>query len=594
MRSQVWGKLDEKLMDVALGTCPADLIVTGGKLVNVLTREIYPADVSVSGGKIAAVGQLAPGAYGEKTQVIHADGAYLVPGFIDAHIHFESSMLTFTSFNELVLPHGTTLIGADMMEISIVAGYKAINEVFREAEELPVKLVNPILPEAEMDESLQTVGDHLSDDVLEEMIGQSHAIGFAELTSDFILQRSERTKWLWGLANRYGKTLEGHCPGLADPELSAYASVGIRSDHESVSWEEAREKLRHGIHLFIREGSASQDLEECIKVITEDGMDARYCSMISDDVDMEHLSRNGHMDHKVRMAVRAGVDPVTAIQMVTINPAESLKVDARYGSVTPGKCADIVILTDLASCAVRDVIASGELAVSAGELVFPFKPFTYAPFMENTVRLLKPVTAEDLLVKAPEGATQAHVRVMKLSGTSLYSKALEADVPVVDGAISCEGAGDVMYASCVERYGKNGGMSRVFVSGFGFARGAIASSVGHDHHNITAVGKNHEDMALCINRIAELGGGAVIAEDGKIIYELPLPICGLLATMDGREAAVLLAQMQQHLRDGGCTMPAPFMSLSFAALGIPEYAITDKGLVEVKTMSLVDPVLEWR
>lgn len=585
--------MNERLMDVALGKQPADLIITGGKVVNVLTREIYAADVSVADGRIAAVGKLAAGAFGERTRIIDAGGCFLAPGFIDAHIHFESSMLTFRSFNRLVLPHGTTAVASDVMEISIVAGYKAVREVFREAEGLPVKLVNPVLAVSEMDDSLQTVGDHLSEEAVEEMISEPHAVGFAELMPGFILERSPQAKKLWELANRRGKTLEGHCPGLADPELSAYASAGIRSDHECVTREEAREKLRHGLHLLIREGSASQDLEECIRVITEDGMDARYCSLVSDDVDMEHLHTFGHMDHKVRMAVRAGVDPVTAIQMVTINPAESLKMDDRFGSITPGKCADIVILTDLAGCSVRDVIANGVQAVSGGKVVFPFEEFTYAPFMEDTVRLKKPVTAEDLLIKAPCGAGKALARVMRVSGRSLYSEAKEATLPVIDGTVRCPGDEDIMYAACVERYGKNGGIGKAFASGFGFARGAMALSVGHDHHNITAIGKDPGDMALCVNRIAELGGGAVIAEGGRILYELPLPICGLLATMPGQEAAALLAEMQKYLRSQGCRMAAPFMSLSFTTLSIPDYAITDKGLIDCHTLSIADPVIQW-
>ena len=426
-----------------------------------------------------------------------------------------------------------------------------------------------------------------------EMISTDHAVGFAELMPDFILQRSGQARQLWNLARQYGKTLEGHCPGLSDPELSAYASVGIRSDHECVTKEEAREKLRHGLHLLIREGSASQDLEECIKVITEDGMDDRYCSLVSDDIDMEHILTYGHMDHKVRMAVKAGVDPVTAIRMVTINPAESLKIDDRYGSLTPGKCADIVILTDLSACSVRDVISNGAVAVSNGKVDYAFDEFRYAPFMENTVHLLKPVTAEDFRIKAPAGTTKARVRVMQVSGRSLYSEAKEAVLPVIDGEICCNEETDVMHAACVERYGKNGGIGKAFISGFGFTRSSIASSVGHDHHNITVIGKNLEDMALCVNRIAETGGGLVIAEKGEIIFELPLPICGLLATMDGEEAAVRLSGMQKYLREQGCWMMSPFMSLTFTTLPIPAYAITDKGLIEVKTSSIRDPVLEW-
>ena len=237
--------------------------------------------------------------------------------------------------------------------------------------------------------------------------------------------------------------------------------------------------------------------------------------------------------------------------------------------------------------------ANGTVVVSDGKVDYAFADFKYASFMENTVHLQKPATAEDFRIKAPAGTTKARVRVMQVSGRSLYSEAKEAVLPVIDGEICCNEETDVMHAACVERYGKNGGIGKAFISGFGFTRSSIASSVCHDHHNITVIGKNLEDMALCVNRIAETGGGLVIAEKGEIIFELPLPICGLLATMDGEEAAVRLSGMQKYLREQGCGMMSPFMSLSFTTLPIPDYAITDKGLIEVKTLSIRDPVLEW-
>ncbi|SCW72811.1 Adenine deaminase [Paenibacillus tianmuensis] len=579
------------VIDVALGKQPADVVIKNGKLVNVLTKEIYLADIAIADGVIAATGELAPGCIGEKTKVIDAKGKYLAPGFIDAHIHFESSMLSFTEFNRVVLTKGTTAVASDVMEVSIVSGYKAIKEVLKEAEGLPVKLLNPILGFTQEDETVQTVGATMDSDVLDELISMPSAIGFAETTPHTVLSKNPMFVRIKELADKYKKTLEGHAPELRGPELNAYASVGIRSDHECVAADEELDKLRHGIRVLIREGSAAKDLKACIKVITENQVDPRYCSIVSDDIDMHYILTNGHLDHKVRMVVQEGVDPVVALQMVTINPAESLKVDDRYGSIAPGKCADVVFLSDLENCTVVDVVANGELVVENGKVIYEFKPYDYPDFMRNTVHLPKKMTADDLVLRVDNAKSSAKVRVIGTHGHTLLSDALEAELSVEDGVIKPDVTNDILHVACIERYGKNGSIGRAFVKGFGFKRGAVATSVGHDHHNVTAIGADANDMAMAINRLGELGGGIVVVNEGKVLYELALPICGLLCTQDGIESAKVLAAMQNYLAEIGCQMESPMLSLSFVTLTIPSYAITDQGLIDVAALKPVDPII---
>lgn len=579
------------VIDVALGKQPADVVIKNGKLVNVITKEVYSADIAIADGVIAATGELAPGCIGEKTKVIDAKGKYLAPGFIDAHIHFESSMLSFTEFNRIVLTKGTTAVASDVMEVSIVSGYEAIKEIFKEAEGLPVKLLNPIVGFTQEDESVQTVGATIDSDVLDELISMPRAIGFAETTPHTVLSKNSMFERIKELAHKYGKTLEGHAPELHGPELSAYASVGIRSDHECVTQNEALDKLRHGIRVLIREGSAAKDLKACVKVITDSQVDPRYCSFVSDDIDMHYILTKGHLDHKVRMAVQEGVDPVVALQMVTINPAESLKVDDRYGSIAPGKCADVVFLSNLKTCNVVDVVANGELVVENGKVVYDFEPYDYPDFMRNTVHLPKKIVAHDLVLHVDYTKSSAKVRVIGAHGHTLLSDALEAVLSVENGIIKPDVSNDILHIACVERYGKNGSIGHAFVKGFGFKCGAMATSMGHDHHNVTAVGANAEDMAVAINRIGELEGGIVIVNEGKVLYELALPICGLLCTQDGIESARVLEAMQNYLTEMGCPMESPFMSLSFITLTIPSYAITDQGLIDVTTLKPVDPIV---
>jgi adenine deaminase len=314
--------------------------------------------------------------------------------------------------------------------------------------------------------------------------------------------------------------------------------------------------------------------------------------MVSDDVDALHLARLGHMDHKVRMAIKAGVPPVEAIQMVTINPAENLRIDGRCGSVAPGKDADIVLLSGLEDCAVDTVIARGETVVERGLLTKTFPRPDYHPLLLNTVKLLRPVGPEDMVIRAADPAKkQARVHVIGASGTTLLTRAETAVLPVTGGVIQ---AGDgVLRIACVERYGKNGNIGRSFIRGFGIRDGAIAISVGHDHHNITVAGLDPADMALAVNRVAALDGGFVLIQDHRVAAEIALPVCGLLSTEDGEKVADTLEAMRTMLGAAGCTIPSPNVTLSFIPLiFIPELAITDCGLFDVRQFRIIDPVVE--
>lgn len=584
--------MNNHVIDVALGNAAADMVIKNGKLLNVHTGEIYETEIAIADKVIAAVGHLGENTIGENTKVIDAQGKIMVPGFIDAHIHFESSMLTYTEFSRMLVKHGTTAVATDLMEIAIVAGEEGINNVLKESEGLPVKLLQPIPAFMSEEGELQTIGAALYPEMIEKLIKEPHAVGLAEVLYPPILNKSPLSAWMLELAEKYGKTAEGHAPELYGAQLNAYASAGIRSDHESTNKEEALGKLRAGLRVLIREGSAAQDLDAVVKMITENNVDTRHCALVSDDIDMLHIYEKGHLDYKVRRAIKAGVDPVKAIQMVTLNPAESLKVDNKYGSIAPGKCADIVFLSDLENCTVDSVISNGEYVVENGETIYEYKKPEYSSVMLNTVKLSKEITGDDLVIKTDANAKKAKVRVIGAKPTSLLTDALEAELDVVDGVIMPNAAEDVLRIACVERYGKGGSIGKSFIKGFGISKGAIATSVGHDHHNITVVGSDAEDMAAAVNRIKELNGGLVIAEDGKVKYELPLPICGLLTDLSGEESALILKKMQEDLQAKGCEMGSPYMTLAFITLiFIPFYGITDKGLVDVINGKVIDPVI---
>ncbi len=583
--------MDKDLIRVALGKEAADTVIRNGKLINVISGEIYPADVALAKGRIAAVGSIPEEAVGANTTVIDAGGLYLAPGFFDAHIHIESSMLSFTEFAKMVIRRGTTAVATDLMEVTIVSGIEGMKEVVEESKQTPVRLYYPV-PAFMEENGIQTTGSTLHADMINELIKLPETVGLAEVLAPPIFGESPASEHMLELAKTYHKTAEGHAPAVMGAELNAYAGAGVTSDHESTNKEEALQKLRAGLHVLMREGSASTDLRPCLKIITEEKVDTRNCSMVSDDIDALHISRKGHLDHKVRIAIEEGVDPVTAIQMVTINPAMNFHLESEIGSITPGKFADIVLLSSLEDCRVESVIARGEVVVEDRKLCKDIPAPNYSDLLKGTVKLSGTIRGEDLVLRTDEEAKAARVRVIGIDHYTLLTEALEADLKVEDGVILPDIENDILPIACVERYGKNGSIGRSFVKNFGLKEGAIALSVGHDHHNITTVGANADDMACAVNRVAELDGGVVFVRNGEVLSEIPLPICGLLSELDGETVADRLEEMIGKLRECGCEVPSPNITLSFLTLiFIPQYGITDQGLFDVATFRLIDPVI---
>ncbi len=582
--------MDQRLIAVALGKEPADLVIRNGRLINVHTGEIYPADIAIAGERIAAVGALPEGVCGPNTRVLDAAGKHLAPGFIDAHIHIESSMLTYTEFAKMVVKHGTTAVASDLMEVTIVSGVEGMKEVLAESARTPVKLYYPV-PAFMEENGLQTTGSTLHAEMMDELIQLPQAVGLAEVLAPPILAGSPASAHMLELAGRYGKTAEGHAPAMYGGPLDAYVSAGINSDHESTNREEARQKLRAGLRVLMREGSASTDLRACLKVITEDKADARHCAMVSDDIDALHIKDCGHLDHKVRIAVEEGVDPVTAIQMVTLNPAESFRIDGECGSIAPGKYADIVVLSSLEQCAVDQVVSKGALVVDGGALTADLPAPRYSDQLRNTVHM-PPVTGDDLVLRTDLAAKTAKAHVIGASPVSLLTEDLIVDLPVRDGVVQPDLEQDILRIACVERYGKNGSIGRAFIKNFGLKSGAIAISVGHDHHNVSVVGSDPADMALAVGRVGELQGGLVFVDGGKVVEEIALPICGLLADEDGDAVAEKLRALIAAMAARGCTVPSPNVTLSFITLiFIPALAISDQGLFDVASFQIIDPIL---
>ncbi|QGP92626.1 Adenine deaminase [Neomoorella glycerini] len=583
--------MNTRLMAVALGQEKADLALINGQIVNVYTREIYPGGVAVCGDKIAATGAI-DHCIGPETRVIDAGGRYLLPGFIDGHIHPESTNLSIRQFAEVVLTHGTTCIMADMHEVGVVGGMEAIEAVLAEAAGTPLKIYFIVPSHIPFAPGLETSGGHMDSEVIARALQSPDAVGLSEIVAPYLLQQFPDLLHSMDLTLAAGKSLQGHLPETKGPALQACLAAGVMTDHESLSTEDALERVRTGCHLMMREGSVAHNLADCLKVITEHHVDPTMCSIITDDLHTIDAVEKGHLDASLRVALASGIDFPTAVQMVTLNAARAFNLDREIGSLAPGRRADINITTGPEDFEVQTVIAGGKLVVEKGKLLTRFPVAEHNPILLNTVKLPRPLTATDLAIKVNGTARIARVKVMRTLDWIPITVGQEATLPVAGGIIQAAPDQDVIYIAQVERHGKGGRIGKAFMAGFNLKSGALASTIAHDNHNIIVLGVNHADMALAVNRLAEIGGGQIVVNNGQVLYEVPFPVLGLLSDLDAWALAEEKRRLNASAQKLGCTISMPFMFLSFISLAaIPEYAITDHGFIDVLQQKVIDPVL---
>lgn len=578
----------------------ADIVLYQGNVINVLTREIYRADIAIKGKYILMVGK-AEALIGPDTIVVELQDKYLAPGFIDSHMHFESSMLTITEFSRLSIPSGTTTLVADPHEIGNALGPIGIKAMADEASVVPnhVHLVVPALTPDCPD--LETAGYDITSKDMKELLSYPNVIGIGELqgfsnakhvyrnTPEIITDLVASTTY----ARSIGKIVDGNAPELFGAELAAHiiATGGSCSCHETTTKEECVEKLRQGVYVFMREGSTQRNMAECIRAVTEEGLDSRRCILATDDMVAEDLEKLGHMNEIVKRTIAEGVNPVEAIQMVTINPATYFGLEDR-GVLAAGKLADIAIISDLNNMTVAGVFLEGKLVAAEGKLLIDIPKYTYPRNVKDSIKTSK-ISEKDLAIKAT--GAEVRVRCIELIPDQNLSGALELKLKVQQGAVLPNISQDALEIVCVERYGRNGNIGKAFVKGFGLKKGAFAESVAHDTHNIIAVGTSLQDMQTAINHVIEMGGGIAVAKDRRIIEELRLPVGGLITDeLTGPEVSSKIAKLERVVKEElGCSVHAPFMHLSFLALSTsPKWKITDKGLIDVNNFQILAPIIE--
>jgi adenine deaminase len=563
--------VDREVLAAARGDRPATLLLKNANLVNVFTGEIYETDIAIQGAHIAAVG-----AGYEGQEVIDLKGRYVAPGFIDAHVHIESSMCTPREYARAVLPHGVTSVVADPHEIANVLGLEGISFMLENAKYGVLSvyvMASSCVPATHMG----TAGARLGAYEIENLKGNPWVLGLAEMMNypgviagqPDVLDKIEAFE---------GKVLDGHAPGLTGKRLNAYLSVGIRSDHECMVAEEAREKLRLGMTIFIREASNAHNLRELLPVVNPEN--SRRICFCTDDRHPGDLIEEGSIDHMVRMAIAEGLDPVMAIRMATLNTAEYFGLHD-LGGIAPSRRADLVVFSDLSNPVPERVYRGGQLIAQDG-------------IMQPGVETIRPIELRNSMnvdwgaVKFDIPAHSSRVRVIGSVPHQLLTEHLIEEAKIEDGQVVADVERDILKMAVIERHRATGHIGKGLINGIGLKRGAIAGTVAHDHHNLVVIGADDESMMTAARAVGRMGGLAA-ASGKKVIAELPLPVAGLMSDRPIEEIRASLDALLDAARELGSPLDDPFMAMSFMALEvIPKLKLTDLGLVDVERFELVD------
>ncbi|EEW58424.1 adenine deaminase [Ruegeria sp. TrichCH4B] len=589
-----WPDVAPQLIETAAGRSPADTVIRNGKWVNVHTREVLDGhDIAIKAGRIAYVGPDASYCTGPDTQVIEAEGRYMVPGLCDGHMHIESGMLTPAEFARAVIPHGTTTMFTDPHEIANVLGLEGVRLMHDEALLQPVNIYTQMPSCAPSAPGLETTGYEISAEDVTEAMTWPGIIGLGEMMN-FPGVANGDAKMLAEIAatQRAGKTVGGHyaSPDLG-PDFAAYVAGGPADDHEGTCEADAIARMRQGMRAMVRLGSAWYDVEAQITAITEKGLDPRNFILCTDDCHSGTLVNDGHMNRVVRHAIDCGCDPLVAIQMATINTATHFGLEREIGSITPGRRADVILTSDLKTLPIEVVIARGQIVAESGSIKVECPHLDWPAHARGTVHLGHELTAKDFELAAPDGANAVTANVIGVVENQAPTKALKAELPVQDGLV--EGTEDVCQIALVERHRATGGVTNAFVSGFGYeGKMAMASTVAHDSHHMIVVGTDRAQMALAANRLAEVGGGITIFRDGEELALVELPIAGLMSDSPASEVAANAQKLVEAMEACGCKLNNAYMQHSLLALVvIPELRISDLGLVDVRSFKKI-PVIE--
>lgn len=577
-------------IETGLGMHPCDLKLEHVKLVNVFSGEVYPTNIYIKNKRIVSID---PDAVLEAERVLDCKGQYALPGLIDAHMHFESTMLSPEALASVVVPQGTTTLCADLMEIANVAGEQGLRAMLQSMNRLPYRMLIEVSSRVPTAPGLETTGAVLGAKEVADIMDWEESVSLGELDPSKIL--FVKDEYLHKIADTLSrrKLVNGHAIGRLGQELNVYASSGISDDHECVNTNEMLERLKVGMKVFIREGSSERNVDELVKGIVDNQLDTSNIMFCTDDKHAREIQVEGHINYNVSRAVELGLDPMEAIQMATVNAAKHFRMEDEIGSITPGRLADLLLVEDWRIVKPTMVIFEGKVVAADGELLEECRVSDYPEWIKNTVILKNEITSDSFRAasKITDGTTNIHV--IDMIPRQIINHHIIKEMKVKNGSILSDVEQDILKLAVVERYGKNGNVGVGFVGGFQLKKGALAYSMSHDHHNIVVVGTNDEDMAVAVNEVARLNGGLAAACDGGILNSMELPIGGLMSEKTAEEVMAQLDILNADAKKMGCEMEAPFMSLSFISLPtVPDLGLTDKGLVDVLEHKLIELELE--
>jgi adenine deaminase len=559
------------IIKVARGEEPCDLIMRGGDVINVLSGEIHRADVAVFDGIVVGLGD-----YNGKEE-IDVSGKYLAPGFIDGHVHIESSMVEVREFAKAVVPRGTTSVVVDPHEIANVFGLEGIQYMLRSSKFNPLN-VFLMLPSCVPATHFETSGSSLKGFDLYPFLTEKWVLGIGEVMNyTGVLMQDQDILDKITMANE--KRVDGHAPNLSGKDLCAYVAAGIGSDHEGTTVEEVREKLRLGMHIMIREGSLTKNLRDLIPAVNPSNLSR--CFFVTDDRHPKDILDEGHIDFMVRTSIEMGIDPISAVRLATINCAEYFKLD-KLGAIAPGYIADVLVLDSLEEPRVEMVLKRGKLAARDGELLALEEAPPKVP-LRGSINI-KFLTLDDFRIPAKG----KQVRAIQLHPKDIKTTEVVAEARVEEGVVVSDPETDLIKVVVIERHHGSDKIGKAFVKGLGMKRGAIASSVSHDSHNIVVAGVSDEDMLEAVIEICRMKGGLVVVDGGKVMARVPLPVAGLMSEEPMSKVRDDLERLEEAARSVGITIDAPFMAISFVTLAVvPDLKLTDLGLFNVNTFKFV-------